>query len=161
MLSMKWCPILTWKKLCKEGLHGHRSSKIWARKTFESVAVCVYGARLSVFTRDWEAVQNGYSVYLAAGWDEGPSYATLCDFINQELRCSLDLEHVYIDGTKIEANANTWRIWWCLPQVRRSSPRRTAKSSTTQTATTSSSSEPGQIQQCLPTIYSQDYTAAL
>ena len=52
------------------------------------------------------------------------SYATMCDFINQELRCSLeeivqeinsyifnkehvDLEHVYIDGTKIEANANT------------------------------------------------------
>ena len=55
---------------------------------------------------------------------KAPSYATLCDFINQELRCSLeeivqeinsyifnkehvDLEHVYIDGTKIEANANT------------------------------------------------------
>ena len=55
---------------------------------------------------------------------KAPSYATLCDFINQEIRCSLeeivqeinsyifnkehvDLEHVYIDGTKIEANANT------------------------------------------------------
>lgn len=47
---------------------------------------------------------------------KAPSYATLCDFINKELACSLedivqeinryifdreyvDLEHVYIDGT--------------------------------------------------------------
>ena len=60
---------------------------------------------------------------------KAPSYATLCDFINQELACSLeeivqeinnyifgkenvDLDHVYIDGTKIEANANKYSWVW-------------------------------------------------
>ena len=60
---------------------------------------------------------------------KAPSYATLCDFINQELSCSLDeivqeinsyiftqenvdLDHVYIDGTKIEASANKYSWVW-------------------------------------------------
>ena len=58
-----------------------------------------------------------------------PSYATICTFINDELNCSLeeiireinayifaqeqvDLNHVYIDGTKIEANANKYTWVW-------------------------------------------------
>ena len=68
---------------------------------------------------------------------KAPSYATLCDFINQELSCSLeeivqeinsyiftqknvDLDHVYIDGTKIEANANKYSWVWkkgCITSV--------------------------------------------
>lgn len=60
---------------------------------------------------------------------KAPSYATLCDFINQELSYSLeeivqeinnyifdrehvDIDHVYIDGTKIEANANKYSWVW-------------------------------------------------
>ena len=70
---------------------------------------------------------------------KAPSYATLCDFINQELTCSLeeivqeinnyifgkenvDLDHVYIDGTKIEANANKYSWVWkksCLTSISR------------------------------------------
>ena len=58
-----------------------------------------------------------------------PTYATICNFINEELSCSLeeivkdinsyifeaegvDLNHVYIDGTKIEANANKYSWVW-------------------------------------------------
>ena len=58
-----------------------------------------------------------------------PSYATLCTFINEELNGPLeevlreinsyifrqeqvDLNHVYIDGTKIEANANKYTWVW-------------------------------------------------
>lgn len=58
-----------------------------------------------------------------------PTYAKFCDFINKELNCSLeeiiqeinryifeqegvDLNHVYIDGTKIEANANKYTWVW-------------------------------------------------
>ena len=68
---------------------------------------------------------------------KAPSYATLCDFINQELSCSLeeivqeidsyiftqenvDLDHVYIDETKIEANANKYSWVWkksCITSV--------------------------------------------
>ncbi len=68
---------------------------------------------------------------------KAPSYATLCDFINQELSCSLeeivqeinsyiftqenvDIDHVYIDGTKIEANANKYSWVWkksCITSV--------------------------------------------
>ena len=57
---------------------------------------------------------------------EMPSYATLCNFVNKELAYTLeeiiqkindyifqqenvDLEHIYIDGTKIETNANKYR----------------------------------------------------
>lgn len=60
---------------------------------------------------------------------KAPSYAKLCNFINQELACTLeeivqeinsyifcrenvDLDHVYIDGTKIEANANKYNWMW-------------------------------------------------
>lgn len=70
---------------------------------------------------------------------EPPSYATLCNFINQELACTLeeivqeinrsifdkenvDLDHVYIDGTKIEANANKYSWVWkksCLTSITR------------------------------------------
>ena len=70
---------------------------------------------------------------------KAPSYATLCDFINQELSCSLDeivqeinnyifaqehvdLDHVYIDGTKIEASANKYSWVWkksCLTSISR------------------------------------------
>ena len=70
---------------------------------------------------------------------EAPCYATLCNFINQELACSLeeivqeinnyifgkenvDLDHVYIDGTKIEANANKYSWVWknsCLTSISR------------------------------------------
>ena len=56
---------------------------------------------------------------------KAPSYATLCDFINQELSCSLDeivqeinsyiftqenvdIDHVYIDGTRI--NLSTGQV---------------------------------------------------
>ena len=68
---------------------------------------------------------------------KAPSYATLCDFINQELSYSLeeivqeinnyifdrehvDIDHVYIDGTKIEANANKYSWVWkksCITSV--------------------------------------------
>lgn len=58
-----------------------------------------------------------------------PTYATICTFINKELSSSLeeiiqdinsyifekesvDLNHVYIDGTKIEANANKYTWVW-------------------------------------------------
>ena len=58
-----------------------------------------------------------------------PTYATICNFINEELSRSLeeiiqeinnyifekedvDLDHVYIDGTKIEANANKYSWVW-------------------------------------------------
>jgi len=58
-----------------------------------------------------------------------PSYATICNFINEELSSTLeeiaqdinryifgeedvDLNHVYIDGTKIEANANKYSWVW-------------------------------------------------
>ena len=70
---------------------------------------------------------------------EAPSYATLCNFINKELTCPLekivqkindyifqqenvDLEHIYIDGTKIEANANKYSWVWkksCLKSITR------------------------------------------
>ena len=60
---------------------------------------------------------------------KAPTYATICNFINEELNCSLeqivndinsyifdsecvDLDHVYIDGTKIEANANKYSWVW-------------------------------------------------
>lgn len=60
---------------------------------------------------------------------KAPSYATVCNFINEELICSLeqiiqdinsyifetehvDLNHIYIDGTKIEANANKYSWVW-------------------------------------------------
>ena len=117
ILSMKWCPILIWKILCREGLQGYGSSKIWTRKTFESVAVCIYGARLSVFMRDWEAVQSGYSVYLDAGWDESSQLCNTvwlhkpgtklfsgsnCSGDQQLAQEHVDLGHVYIDGTKFE-----------------------------------------------------------
>lgn len=58
-----------------------------------------------------------------------PTYATICNFINEELSRSLeeiiqdinsyifseegvDLNHVYIDGTKIKANANKYSWVW-------------------------------------------------
>lgn len=58
-----------------------------------------------------------------------PTYGTLCNFINEELSCELeeiaqdinryifeqeqvDLDHIYIDGTKIEANANKYSWVW-------------------------------------------------
>jgi len=70
---------------------------------------------------------------------KAPTYATLCNFINKELACSLegiiqdinryifdketvDLNHVYIDGTKIEANANKYSWVWkksCLKSIQR------------------------------------------
>lgn len=60
---------------------------------------------------------------------KAPSYATLCNILNHELNCEIeeiladineyifeaenvDLNHVYIDGTKIEANANKYTWVW-------------------------------------------------
>ena len=60
---------------------------------------------------------------------KGPSFATFCNFIRNELTATIeqifidvnayiferdhvDLEHTYIDGTKIEANANKYTWVW-------------------------------------------------
>ena len=77
---------------------------------------------------------------------KAPTYATLDNFINKELVCSLeeiiqdingyifekedvDLDHVYIDGTKIEANANKYSWVWkksCLTTISREFQKITA-----------------------------------
>ena len=63
------------------------------------------------------------------GEDEAPSHMTISNFIKYELQgsldeifndinryifaeCAVDLEHAYIDGTKIEANANKYTWVW-------------------------------------------------
>ena len=90
----------------------------------------LYGFAFGTGTlRDLESSCKNDLRYLYLMQEEIPTYRTICNFINEYIvpntdaifqavnnailnECSINLEDAYIDGTKIEANANKYKFVW-------------------------------------------------
>ena len=95
----------------------------YEEETLLKNTVCIYGKRIRIIAKNRKALQkNRYSIYVAAAGYPPPSHSTIGNFMNNVLNRKIDeifadinsyiftvenvdLNHVYIDGTKIVVNA--------------------------------------------------------
>ncbi|MDO5331619.1 MAG: transposase [Bacillota bacterium] len=109
----------------QESLGGRPSYNI-----YNLFATILYGFAFGTGTlRDLETSCKNDLRYLYLMQEEQPTYRTLCNFINDYIvpnadalfqsvcnaivdECGISLDDAYIDGTKIEANANKYKFVW-------------------------------------------------
>lgn len=117
--------ILDSVKVKQETLGGRPSYNI-----YNLFATILYGFAFGTGTlRDLETSCKNDLRYLYLMQEEQPTYRTLCNFINDYIvpntdalfqavcnaivdECGISLDDAYIDGTKIEANANKYKFVW-------------------------------------------------